>query len=103
MCPFPEVILLIMITIAGFAIQFTSTMLLSCFETATLVQFPQQLHQIFLLSVEKDYNLNILNSYSQFGTSYAVFGELETSDSPEPNTHGVSDTGPKPRSFVPFQ
>lgn len=103
MCLFPEVILLITITITGFAIQFTSTMLLSCFETATLVQFPQQLHQNLLLSAEKDHNLSILNSYSQFGTSYAVFGELETSDSPEPNTYGVSDTGPKLRSFVPFQ
>lgn len=97
-----EMGLLLIVTMATFGIQFTSTVLLSGFDTTTLVEFPQQLRHNVLLSAER-VNNTVINSYAQFPPSYAIFGELETSDTPDPNRLGVSDTGVKLRSFVPFQ
>jgi hypothetical protein len=97
-----EMALLILVTIVTFGIQFTSTLLLSGFDTTTLIEFPQQLHRNVILSAETAQKASGLNSFSQFPPSYALFGELETSDSPDPNPRGVSDTGVKLRSFVPF-
>lgn len=98
-----EMILLLVVTVLTFGTQFTSTILLSGFGTTTLVQFPQQLHQNVLLSAEAGRKAYMINSFAQFPPSYALFGELESSDIPDPNPRGVSDTGAKLRSFVPFQ
>lgn len=97
-----EMGLLLIVTMVTFGIQFTSTVLLSGFDTTTLVEFPQQLHHNVLISAEAAQKSK-LNSYAQFPPSYALFGELETSDTPDPNPLGVSDTGVKLRSFLPFQ
>lgn len=98
-----ETFLLLVVTMLSFEAQFTSTVLLSGFGTATLVQFPQQLHQNVLFSAEAALKAENINSFSQFPPSYALFGELETSNTPDPNAMGVSDTGKKLRSFVPFE
>lgn len=98
-----EMILLLIVTAVTFGTQFTSTILLSGFGTTTLVQFPEQLHHNVLLSAKAATKAHQINSFSQFPPSYALFGELETSDSPDPNPLGVSDTGEKLRSFVPFE
>lgn len=97
-----EMVLLLLVATVTFGIQFTSTVLLSGFDTTTLVEFPQQIRHNVLLSADAAVNSTI-NSYSQFPPSYALFGELETSNIPDPNLHGVSDTGVRLRSFVPFQ
>lgn len=98
-----EIGLLLTITMVTFGTQFTSTVLLSSFDTTTLVQFPQRLQHNILLSAEAGRNATHMNSFSQFPPSYATFGELETPEMPDPNPQGVSDTGVKLRSFVPFQ
>lgn len=97
-----EMVLLLIVAMVTSGIQFTSTVLLSGFDTTTLVEFPQELHHNVLLSAER-VNKNVINSYAQFPPSYAIFGELETFDTPDPNPLGVSDTGVKLRSFLPFQ
>lgn len=98
-----EIGLLLIVTLVTFSIQFTSTVLLSGFDTATLVQFPEHLQRNVILSAKAAEQATHINSFSQFPPSYATFGELETSDVPDPNAQGVSDTGVKLRSFVPFQ
>lgn len=97
-----EMCMLLIVTAVSVGIQFTSTVLLSGFDTTTLVEFPQGLRTNVLLSEEVSWKAN-MNSFAQFPPSYALFGELETSAAPDPNPLGVSDTGVKLRSFVPFQ
>lgn len=100
-----EMALLLIITVATFGLQFTSTILLSGFDNTTLVQFPEVRPQHNVsLSQERFYSQVMgLNSFSKFVPSYALFGELDgTSDIPTPNPHGVSDTGKKLRSFLPL-
>ncbi|KAK2604687.1 hypothetical protein N8I77_007596 [Diaporthe amygdali] len=98
-----ETCLLIIVTAATFGTQFTSTILVSGFNRTTLVQFPEQLHHNVILSVEAAQNVSKINSFSQFPPSYAIFGEVETDQAPDPGPNGVSDTGAKSRSFLPFQ
>lgn len=98
-----EIGLLLIVTLVTFGIQFTSTVLLSGFDSTTLVQFPQYLQRNVILSAKAADQATNINSFSQFPPSYATFGELETSDMPDPNPQGVSDTGVKLRSFVPFE
>lgn len=98
-----EMGLLLLVTVMTFGTQFTSTILLSGFNTTTLVQFSQQLHHNVILSSEAALNASELESFSEFPSSYAVFGELESPETPDPGPGGVSDTGVKFRSFIPFQ
>lgn len=98
-----EMGLLLLVTVATFGTQFTSTILLSGFNTTTLVQFPQQLHHRVIFSSEAALNASEIGSFSQFPSSYASFGELESFGTPDPGPGGISDTGVKLRSFVPFQ
>lgn len=95
--------LLVLVTLMTSGTQFVSTILLSGFNTTTLVQFPQQLHHKVILSSEAALNASRINSFSHFPSSYASFGELETSETPDPGPDGVSDTGVQLRSFVPFR
>lgn len=98
-----EMGLLLVVTMASFGTQFTSTILLSSFDARTLVQLPQRIQHNVILSAGAAAIASNINSFSQFPPSYALFGELETSDMPDPNAQGVSDTGVKLRSYVPFQ
>lgn len=100
-----EMALLLIITMVTIGTQFTSTILLSGFGNTTLVQSPQRLQNYSaLLSEDMFQQVMRINSFSKFVPSYAAFGEPEEPyNMPNPNPQGVSDTGKKLRSFLPFQ
>ncbi|KAI0459724.1 hypothetical protein F5B21DRAFT_455849 [Xylaria acuta] len=94
---------LVLLALASAALQFSSTVLLSDLNTATLVQSPQRIQVNVGATGALDKAINSNSASVDFASGpYQTFGEQETVDNAVPNANGVSDTGLKSRAFLPF-
>ena len=98
-----EVLLLFILALTAFGIQFSSTILLSDFGAARLVRDTNR--TVMNVAMSSSMTTQKPGSVSTFGstdTSAILFGEVDSHVDPTPNKLGVSDTGTKRRAFLPF-
>ncbi|KAI0835720.1 hypothetical protein F5Y06DRAFT_305694 [Hypoxylon sp. FL0890] len=99
----PEAFLLLIVALTAFAIQFSSTILLSDFDTTRLVKYPNNTLVNLALSPTAADNVGEFLTVGDLDSSTVLFGELDTPNDPTPNALGISDIGVKRRAFLPFQ
>ncbi|KAI1343239.1 hypothetical protein F5Y15DRAFT_427694 [Xylariaceae sp. FL0016] len=102
----PETVLLATLYVATLGIEFSSTILVPDFATASLAQNSErQLRNVALSAhVNPDdlaYALE-MNSVMPVEALRSTFGEVDLPHHPEPNEYGVSYTGLTTRAFPPF-
>ncbi|KAI1325776.1 hypothetical protein F5Y16DRAFT_256271 [Xylariaceae sp. FL0255] len=102
--------LLVTLAATSIAIQFSSTILLSCFGTTSLVEHPVSQAVTIGVSTERAALLRGINngdsgSSEHGGTAdntFAVFGRLQSNVVAMEQQAGLSDTGLKRHAFLPF-
>lgn len=98
----PESVLLSVLFISAVGMQFSSTILVSDFDEASLIGYPN-LTRINIATSEMIPEVgDTLWSNKEIDSAMTIFGER---DGPAPtlNDYGVLDTGTKQRAFLPFQ
>ncbi|KAI1813873.1 hypothetical protein GGS20DRAFT_449969 [Poronia punctata] len=98
----PELVLTFILTLVSLAVQFSSTILLSDFGSAILIQFPTRTSHNVALS-ESTLNTTFFGSYRALDQRYGwpTFGGQGAVVS-WPNTN-ISDTGVHKRAFLPYE
>ncbi|KAI1323082.1 hypothetical protein F5Y16DRAFT_425395 [Xylariaceae sp. FL0255] len=96
---YTEARILLILALASFATQFSSTILLSDLDEISLAGFPHR--------VNRNFSLNPTDDLETIGLSlaprdYSLFGTLPTAFDATPNSKGVSDTGVKRQAMLPF-
>ncbi|KAI1154041.1 hypothetical protein F4825DRAFT_207502 [Nemania diffusa] len=99
----PEVLLLFILALTTFALQFSSTILISDFGMMRLIQDANHTTLNVALSPEAASTIGSFLTFGNIDSSTVLFGDVDSPDDPAPNLQGVSDTGPKRRAFLPFQ
>lgn len=96
-------VLLIILAVASLAVGLFSTILISDFKTAILIQFPMQTSHNVALS-ESTLRSASVSSYLSFENlhGWPTFGEAEAKDLGKPDADGISDTMLKERAFLPY-
>ncbi|KAI0175590.1 hypothetical protein GGR52DRAFT_579465 [Hypoxylon sp. FL1284] len=100
-----ETILLTVLAFGVLGIQFSSTILLSDFTDASLVQDSQMVRKNIALSPRTYKAAETLSNSTRANlqSSAMLFGERDSKNVTEPNEYGVSHNGPKQRAFLPFE
>ncbi|KAI1174967.1 hypothetical protein F4777DRAFT_552066 [Nemania sp. FL0916] len=98
-----EVFLLFILALTALLLQFSSTILISDFDTAPLVEYANRTMISLALSPESNEYIGSFLAVGELDSSMALFGELESTFDPSPNSQGVSSTGIKRRAFIPYQ
>jgi hypothetical protein len=98
-----EVFLLFILALTTLLLQFSSTILISDFYTTPLVQYTNRTLINLALSPQSEEYIGSFLTSGDLDGSMALFGELESSFDPSPNSRGVSSTGIKRRAFIPYQ
>ncbi|KAJ2998190.1 hypothetical protein NUW58_g397 [Xylaria curta] len=98
-----EFTLAAILALTSLAVQFSSTILISDFGSAVLIQFPTRTQKNLALS-ESTLNVTFAGIYQEFGNHHGwpAFGGRGTTDLAKPNIHGLSDTGLQQRAFLPY-
>lgn len=96
-------VLLVVVAVTSLSTGLFSTILLSDFGTAVLIQPPTQTRHNVAMS-ESTLNLASVSSSLFFENlhGWLAFAEMETANLAEPNTNGISDTMLRERAFLPY-
>ncbi|KAI1272217.1 hypothetical protein F5Y07DRAFT_403610 [Xylaria sp. FL0933] len=98
-----EVLLLFILTLTAFALQFSSTILISDFGMTRLLQNSNQTAVNVAISPIGAETIGSFLTVGNLDSSTVLFGEVDSEADTTPNRPGVSDTGVKRRAFLPYQ
>lgn len=100
-----ETLILVTLGLGSLGIQFSSTILVPDLNTTSIVGDSTSIRHNVSLSpaTQSDIQGFFGSSWANLQGSNALFGELDSADSPLPDEHGVSYTGLKQRAFLPFK
>ncbi|KAI1348378.1 hypothetical protein F5Y01DRAFT_292500 [Xylaria sp. FL0043] len=98
-----EVLLLFILTLTAFALQFSSTILISDFGMMRLLQNSNQTAVNVAISPIGAATIGSFLTVGNLDSSTVLFGEVDSQADATPNRLGVSDTGVKRRAFLPYQ
>lgn len=96
-----QAILALILLFTSFAIQFSSTILVSDLASSALVNDPQTTQMPVFMTTELISLNHQTNNWLGQPTSYSHYGEISPEVDTSPNDTGVSDTGATRRVFLP--
>ncbi|KAI2628311.1 hypothetical protein GGS21DRAFT_527323 [Xylaria nigripes] len=101
---YPEFWLAALMLLITFALQFSSTILLSDLQNFTIIGDHRQIQVPSLLYYNADDFIFQIRSplYLLKRPTYSTFGEVQRKSNSTPNSYGMSDTGLIQRGFLPF-
>ncbi|KAI1764091.1 hypothetical protein GGR53DRAFT_332380 [Hypoxylon sp. FL1150] len=98
----PEFILLVCLCLTALGTQFSSTILLSDLDAASVVQSPSTISLKLFAGPDINIDTSATEYWSDQPLSFPSFGETPPGYFAQPNQRGLSDTGVKRRALIPF-
>lgn len=97
-----EFILLVCLCLAALGTQFSSTILLSDLDAASIIQPPSTISLNLFVGPSMNIDTSATDYWSDQPLSFPSFGETPPGYFAQPNQRGLSDTGVKRRALIPF-